>query len=66
MNLIRLLRQVENIASMMQKREGDGLFILKERPGAALDDFISWHQLKRDAENERRYLETRKAQSNDG
>ena len=55
--LIRLLRQVEDVASMMEKREGSDTFILQERPGIAMDDFVSWPQLKRDAQNERLYLE---------
>lgn len=55
--LIRLLRQVEDVAAMMEKREGKGTFILRERPGLALDDFVSWPQLKRDAANERLYLQ---------
>ncbi len=42
---------------MMEKRDGQDTFILRERPGMALDDFVSWPQLKRDAANERIYLE---------
>ncbi len=57
LKLIRLLRQFEDVAAMMEKRDGKDTFVLRERPGMALDDFVSWPQLKRDAENERLYLE---------
>ncbi len=55
--LIRLLRQVEDVAAMMEKRDGPDTFILQERPGISMDDFVSWASLKRDAANERIFLE---------
>ncbi len=57
LKLIRLLRQFEDVAAMMEKREGQDTFILRERPGISMNDFVSWPQLKRDAENERLYME---------
>jgi len=49
-DLQKFLVRVEKIAAYMQKEDPNNFYILSDGKTVGLDDFISWSELRREAE----------------